>query len=247
MPLTIQNSNLKTQNLFVVGTDTGVGKTVVTALLALHFQARGVDCGVMKPFASGCEILDEKLASEDAQFLLQASGVADEMDLINPARWREPLTPLIAAQRDNDGSDYWWRALAALGVLRARHAMVVVEGVGGLLAPIAKRGEKFLSNLDWARECELPVVVVARRSLGTINHTLLTLGVLRAHGVEIQGLIFCDAEPMAKNDVAAQTSPALIAEISGVPILASVPFVEDLSRAQLQQTARECFAGMLTG
>src|SRR5690606_7658265 len=108
-------------------------------------------------------------------------------------------------------------------------------------APIAQRSENFLTNLDWAKECELPVVVVARRGLGTINHTLLTLGVLRAHSVAIRGLIFCDAEPVAKNHVAAQTSPALIAEICGLPILANVPFVEDLSRANLQQVARDCF------
>ncbi len=222
----------------IVGTDTGVGKTVVTALLALHFQAHGMDCGVMKPFASGCESLDGKLESEDARFLVEISDVTDEMNLVNPARWREPLTPLVAAQRENDASDYWSRARAALGVLQARHEMMIVEGVGGLLAPIAKRDENFLSNLDWAKECELPVVVVARRGLGTINHTLLTLGVLRAQDVEIHGLIFCDAEPVEENDVAAQTSPALIAEISGVPILASIPFVEDLSRANLQEVAR---------
>jgi dethiobiotin synthetase len=246
MPLKIQNSKFKIQNLFVIGTDTGVGKTVITALLALHFQARGIDCGVMKPFASGCEFFDEKLESEDARFLVEASGATDEMELINPARWREPLTPLVAARRENDGSDYWSRARAALGVLRARHEMMIVEGVGGLLVPIAKRDEKFLSNLDWAKECELTVVVVARRGLGTINHTLLTLGVLRAHGVEIQGLVFCDAEPVAENDIAAQTSPALIAEISDVPILGSVPFVEDLSRASLQKVASQCFGETLS-
>jgi dethiobiotin synthetase len=230
----------------IVGTDTGVGKTVVTALVALHFQARGIDCGVMKPFASGCEMFDGELESEDARFLVKATGVADAMDLINPARWREPLTPLIAAQRANDESDYWSRARAALGVLQARHEMIIVEGVGGLLAPITERNGNFLSNLDWAKECELPVLLVARRSLGTINHTLLTVGVLRAHGVETQGLIFCDAEPAAEDDVAAQTSPALIAEISGLPILGKVPFVEDLSRASLQKVARRCFGKTLS-
>ena len=236
---------LKTQNLFVVGTDTGVGKTIVTALLALHFQSRGVDCGVMKPFASGCEIVGEKLESEDARFLLNATGAADEMDCVNPARWLEPLTPLVAAQRANDESDYWSRARAALGVLQARHGTMIVEGVGGLLAPIAKRDEKFLTNLDWAKENEMPVVVVARRCLGTINHTLLTLGVLQAHNIKIAGLIFCDAEPIAENDVAAQTSPALIAEISGVPILGQVSFLENLSRADLQDVAQRCFADSL--
>jgi dethiobiotin synthetase len=241
MPLKIQNSKFKIQNLFVVGTDTGVGKTVVTALLALYFQARGVDCGVMKPFASGCEMFDGQLESEDARFLKNISGVNDEMDILNPARWREPLTPLVAAQRADDKSDYWSRARATLGVLQARHECVIVEGVGGVLAPIAEKNGKILSNLEWAKECELPVVVVARRGLGTINHTLLTLGVLRAHGIEIEGLVFCDAEPVEDSDIAVQTSPALIAKISGVPIWGEVSFTQDLSRANLQDVARKCF------
>ena len=233
--------SLKNSSFFVIGTDTDVGKTIVTALLALHFQARGADVGVMKPFASGCEIFDGKLESEDARFLQKASGATDEMDLINPARWREALTPLVAARRENDESDYWSRACAALGVLQARHGMMIVEGVGGLLAPIANCDGKILSNLDWAKECGLPVVLVARRGLGTINHTLLTLGVLQAHTIEIRGLVFCDALPIEENDVAAQTNPALIAEISGVPILGNVLFLEDLSRVNLQVVARKCF------
>lgn len=239
MSLKPHDSKSETKSLFVVGTDTGVGKTVVTTLLALHFRARGHDVGVMKPFASGCEFVAGKLESEDARFLISNCGVADEIDLVNPARWREPLTPLTAARRENDESDYWSRARTVLGVLRTRHEMVIVEGVGGLLAPIASRDGEFLSNLDWARECELPTVIVARRTLGTINHTLLTVGVLRAHDIPIQGLIFCDAELVDENDIAAQTSPHLISEIAGVPIWGKVPYLRDLSTALLEKAAAE--------
>jgi dethiobiotin synthetase len=223
--MSIINSNLAIQNYFITGTDTGVGKTVVTALLAQHFQKRGVDVGVLKPFASGCELENGVLVSEDATFLKTNCRLKDDLEQINPARWREPLAPLVAARRARDDSDYWAKGLAAYEVLQSRHEMVLVEGVGGLLVPIAERDGKILTCVDLASTLVLPVIVVARRTLGTINHTLLTIEVLRTAQFEIAGLIFCDAAPVEENDVAANTSPALISEMTGVPILAEVPYM----------------------
>jgi dethiobiotin synthetase len=234
-------SRLEIQSYFITGTDTGVGKTLVTALLALHFQARGADVGVMKPFASGCEVQSGALTSEDATFLKETCALQDEMELINPARWLEPLAPLVAARRAGDASDYWKQFLDAYGVLRARREVVLVEGVGGLLVPIAERDGKILTCVELASTLALPVIVVARRALGTINHTLLTIEALRVAKLEIAGLVFCDAEPMQESDVAATTSPAMIAEISGVPILGYVPFLENLSREKLQWASSQSF------
>ena len=233
-----QNSKLKTQNLFVTGTDTEIGKTVVTALLALSLQTRGMDVGIMKPFASGCEIVDGGLQSEDACWLKKIVGVEDDLELINPARWQEPLAPLAAARRANDSSDYWARCLEAYGVLRARHEVVIVEGVGGLLAPITERDGKILTNADWIQAHNLPAVLVARRTLGTINHSLLTLEVLRAREIKCAGIVFCEVHLVDENDVAAQTSAAIIEEMSGEKILGSVPYLADLSRANLLEIAR---------
>src|SRR5687768_7689794 len=126
-------------SLFVTGTDTGVGKTLVTALLALRFQAQGKNCGVMKPFASGCDTVNGELVSEDARFLQVATGQQDETDLINPFRLQEPLAPLVAARRSNIETRHFFdQAKTAFDVLQSRHDMVVVEGVGGLLVPIAE-------------------------------------------------------------------------------------------------------------
>lgn len=233
--------NIETQSYFVTGTDTGVGKTVVTALIALHLQSRDADVGVMKPFASGCQWRDGVLVSEDAEFLQQSCVLSDTLDAINPARWEEPLAPLVAARRANDNSDYWRAALKAYEVLRARHQAVIIEGVGGLLVPIAERNGKILTCVDLASTLALPVIIVARRTLGTISHTLLTIESLRAADLEIAGLIFCDATVIEENDVAAQTSPALIAELSGVPILGYVPWSKDLSRSQLIEIAQPKF------
>ncbi len=230
--------NIPTQNLFVSGTDTEIGKTVVTAILALSLQAHGVNVGIMKPFASGCEMVDGHLQSEDARWLKEMVGVEDELELINPARWQEPLAPLVAARRAQDESDYWSRSIEAYGVLCARYEVVIVEGVGGLLAPIAERNRKILTNADWMSDQNLPAVLVARRTLGTINHSLLTLEVLRARTIECAGIVFCDAQLTSAFDVAADTSTPVIAEMSGIPVLGSASYLKDLSRANLLVIAR---------
>ena len=233
---------MKIQNLFVTGTDTEIGKTVVTALIALAFQARGIDVGVMKPFASGCEIVDGQLQSEDARWLQEIVGVDDELELINPARWQEPLAPLVAARRAGDASDYWSRCVEAFGVLQTRHEIVIVEGVGGLLAPIAEHESKILTNADWMNTLGLPAVVVARRTLGTINHSLLTLEALRFCGIVCEGVVFCDAHRVEETDVAARTSTPVITEMAQLKVWGRIPHLTDLSRGALKNIAEKSFS-----
>ncbi len=240
--MTNQQTKPVSPGYFVVGTDTGVGKTVVTALLTLHLQAKGIDVGVMKPFASGCHMDGEVNNSgeeDDGQWLKRVTASTDELAQVNPVRWSEALTPLTAARRAGDQCDYWQIAQDTLAQLQARHECVVVEGVGGLFAPIAQRDGQILNNADWAVESGYPVVLVARRILGTINHTLLTIEALRARNIAIAGLVFCDSVEVDESDVAVQTSPALIAEISGLEINGQVPFMQDLSLSNLQKTATE--------
>lgn len=234
-----QNTKLETRNYFVTGTDTEVGKTVVTALLALHFQESGIDVGVMKPFASGCRRENGVLISDDAEFLKIAAGVDDDMELINPARWEEPLAPLVAARRAHDAKDHWPTCIEAYEVLRSRHEIILVEGVGGALAPISERDGRIWTGLDLMSTLGLPVIIVARRTLGTINHTLLTIEALRAANLEIAGIVFCNATRVDENNVAAHTSTQVIAEMSGERILGVVPHLENLSRETLRAAARE--------
>lgn len=230
---------MKIQSLFVTGTDTEVGKTLVTALLALHFGARGTDVGIMKPFASGCAHENGVLVSQDAQFLKDVCELDEDLDLINPARWEEALAPLVAIRRALDTQNYWPRVLESYDALAARHEIVLVEGVGGVLAPLGERDGKILTCLDLMNTLALPVVVVARRTLGTINHTLLTIETLRNANLEVAGLVFCDAVPVEENDIAAQTSTSIIAEISGAKILGVVPHLENLSREILRAAASD--------
>jgi dethiobiotin synthetase len=229
---------MKVQSLFVTGTDTGVGKTVVTALIALKLRQMGVDCVAFKPFASGCELIGGNLISEDAEFLRTALELDESQDEICPIRLKEPLAPLIAARRAGIVTREWPEAArAAFENLKQRHECVIVEGVGGLLAPIWDDSGAVRSNRDLIEDWRLPTVLVARRSLGTINHTLLTLGVPLKAPAKFVGIVFNDAELLEPSDMAAETSPRFIAENIEVPVWGEIPFGRDLSREDLQRLA----------
>lgn len=226
-------------SLFVAGTDTGVGKTLVTSLIALKLRAAGVDAGVMKPFASGCEMVDGALVSEDAVFLKTATGVDDPLELINPVRLEEPLAPLVAARRAGVDTSAWkGEVREAYHELRRRHEVVLVEGVGGLLVPVGEEDGRIWTCLDLIQEWSLPVALVARRRLGTINHVLLTANIPLSPPSSYAGLIFCDTELVPEGDVAADTSPRLLEEITGIPIWGQIPYLDNMEPATLR-TAME--------
>ncbi|PQV64953.1 dethiobiotin synthase [Abditibacterium utsteinense] len=225
---------MKETALFISATDTNIGKTLVTALLSLKLQQLGFDCAVFKPFASGCKRENGVLISEDAEFLQKMTGSSDSLDEICPIRLEEPLAPLIAARRAGISTKLWPQiARDALENLRAKHDFVLVEGVGGLLAPIWKTEGSFASNLDLIEGWDLPAILVSRRALGTINHTLMSLKLCS----RFAGLVFNDAEVVADDDIAAQTSPDFIQNATSVPIWGRVSFAPELNAQTLQKIA----------
>lgn len=229
---------LAASNLFVAGTDTGVGKTLVTSLLALKLRASGIDAGVMKPFASGCDLVDGQLVSEDAVILRSITGIEDPLELINPIRLEEPLAPLMAARRAGIDTSNWKSTVRdAFQELCRRHEMVIVEGVGGLLVPVGEDTSGIWTCVDLINECSWPVVMVARRLLGTINHTSLTASIPLQAPARYCGLIFCDASPVDSGDVAANESPTLISELLGLPIWGRIPHLDTKNSAALSRAA----------
>jgi dethiobiotin synthetase len=228
------------RGFFVSATDTGVGKTLVTALIACALRARGVDAGVIKPFATGCRRDGSRLVCEDADFLRAATGVQDEEELVCPARWEEPLAPLMASERAGDSHKDWLAVVReAHAELARRHECVIVEGVGGWLVPLIRMphsGGVFAVD-DLAVELNLPVVLVARRTLGTLNHTALSLRSIHTR-CRLAALVFCDAAPVASDDVAAQSGPGWLCENSNLA-LHHVPFEPDLTPGRVQVLAAQ--------
>ncbi|TLD42329.1 MAG: Dethiobiotin synthetase [Candidatus Jettenia ecosi] len=207
---------------FITGTDTGVGKTLITGGLAALYKNRGVNVGVMKPIATGCKRVDNHLVSEDAVFLKRSAEVEDDYELINPISFEQPLAPTVAARLSNTRIDLE-RVHTAFDTLSDRHDFLLVEGIGGLLVPI----DQYYFVVDLANELELPLIVVCRPTLGTINHTLLTVSYAREHGLKIKGIIVNESVEN-EDDIAKKTNIDEIKRLTGLPLLGMIPFDKKL-------------------
>jgi dethiobiotin synthetase len=169
---------------FVGGTDTGVGKTVVACALVRGLAARGLDVGVMKPLETGVG----PGGPADALALRAAAGADDPLDQVCPQRFALPAAPTVAAAAEGRSVDLD-AVRRAFARLAARHSWLVVEGAGGLLVPAAAG----TSMADLALELRLPLILVARAALGTINHTLLSLEAATARGLPVAGVVISHA------------------------------------------------------
>jgi dethiobiotin synthetase len=236
--------------LFITGTDTDVGKTYVAALIAKSLHAAGHRVGVYKPTASGCRrVLNSRLSlresselpqserrqsdssdliSDDALALWQAAGRPDTLDRVCPQRFEAPLAPHLAARAEGreidrlllrDGLNYW----------RERSDIILVEGAGGLLAPIDD-DETFA---ELVRDFGFPLVIVAKNALGTINHTLLTLHAARTihGGLPVAGIILNQLSPPNANDPSVATNRRELERRCAASILAEIAWNADRIKA----------------
>lgn len=207
--------------LFITGTDTAVGKTLIAAAIADWFRRHRLRVAVCKPIATGCAHRREGLVSEDAEFLAHHADAKFPLNTICPQRFAEPLAPAIAAERAKQPIE--WNAIdSAIQTMSASSNVLIVEGVGGVMVPIARK-IMVLDMIAWLR---LPAVVVARAGLGTINHTLLTLHALRTANIPIAGVVI-NKYPFETPPIAEETNPRAIEKWGNVPVLCMVPEFKD--------------------
>jgi dethiobiotin synthetase len=222
----------------VVGTDTGVGKTLVAAGLVSALRRRGLDVGVMKPVESGVA----KGTHADAELLRRVAGSTDPLADISPYRFGPPLAPLVAARRQRTRISlptivqrFHW--------LARRHDIVVVEGVGGLMVPLSvekipprplvpkggwgdfsrTRGNHLTTTLDLARALGLPLLLVIGNRLGAINHALLTAQVATSHSLQFLGGVINQTSRI--RDGAVRTNPHILKELLELPGWVVVPYL----------------------
>jgi dethiobiotin synthetase len=210
---------MPTPGLFITGTDTGVGKTHVAAMIVRALVADGHRVGFYKPAASGCrrDAVTGRLVSDDAVALWEAAGRPGEFDRVCPQCFAAPLAPHLAAKAEGrsldagllrSGVDYW----------RKRSHIIVVEGAGGLFSPL---GVKEL-NIDLALEFAWPLIIVAANRLGTIHATLATVLAARSHSpaLPIAGIVLNDVS--VEDDLSRSSNAAELRSRLDVPLLGSV-------------------------
>jgi dethiobiotin synthetase len=207
---------LKNRAYFIAGTDTGVGKTHVTASLLAAGRAAGLAVAGMKPVASGAIEVDGRRVSDDALCLARASGQSTVYRELNPYCLREPVSPHIAAESENIDVDI--AVIEAISArLRDTHDLLLIEGAGGWYTPVSDRE----SMADVAVGTGFPVVLVVGLRLGCLNHARLTLEAIRASGCIIAGWICNEIDP---NLAARDANLATLARLLEGPPLACLPF-----------------------
>jgi len=198
--------------IFVTATDTGVGKTqTASALLSLLADA-GLNPAPFKPYESGCEDLR---APADAQALKAAARSADPLERITPHRFKLPVAPGVAALRQGKVPPFE-KTLAAYRSFEGR--ALVAEGAGGLFVPLDPERDV----IDLIQALKLPVLLVARLGLGTLNHTALSLEALQRRRIPVRAVLLSDATE--STDPSKRDNPRLLVERHGVPVLGPVRF-----------------------
>lgn len=206
------------KGIFITGTDTGVGKTVVVAALGFTLRYLGKKVAPMKPVQTGT--LSEGLM--DIEFVQMVMDTDYPLEEVCPYRFPHPLAPSVAARLVEEEIDLEG-IKSAFYKLASSHDTVIVEGAGGLLVPIR---ENYLMS-DLAFDLEIPVIIVSRPGLGTLNHTLLTAQTAKAKGLKISGVVISGfpSEP----SIAERTNPEMILSLAKVPILGILPFDPEVS------------------
>ncbi|MCH7967544.1 MAG: dethiobiotin synthase [Thaumarchaeota archaeon] len=211
------------KSIFITGTDTDVGKTYITAGLAVTFRKMEIDVGVMKPFAAG-KAEKKGYKSKDIVIISKAAKACDPEKLVNPQFFKISASP-YTAWKTLKTKPKVSTILSSFKKLTKLHDMILVEGIGGIMTPILK--DYYVTNL--IKAMKIPAVIVTRSKIGTVNHTIMTCKMCEKYKIPVKGIIinnFDDGYPVKelKRD---------LENLTGIKVLGSIPFIKDLSEASL--------------
>jgi len=227
----VERSNKRIQNLFVVGTDTGVGKTVLALLLMQFFIAKGCNPFYLKPVQTGCK--DANDADSDAKFIYRH---VESLHGEQPAEsviycFKNPKAPLYAARDEGKLIDLS-KIERIVSQKATVHLPVILEGAGGVLVPVV--GEKLM--IDVITLVNGTPLIAARAGLGTINHTLLTIEAIEKRGLKPMGIVFIDAGEKETPAEMIRENTSAIEEASGIKVAGVISRIDDFSRPP-----RDCY------
>ena len=212
------------KSLFITGTDTDIGKTYITAGLAITLRKMSIDVGVMKPFAAG--VAQKKgYKSEDVEILSKSAQTHDPENLVNPQFFPISASPYTAWKKLKIKPKIPL-VLSSFKKLSDMHDMMLIEGVGGILTPILK--DYYVTNL--IKDMKIPTIIVTRSKVGTVNHTLMTVKMCEKYKIPIKGIIInnFDGDGYPINQLTKD-----LEDLTGVKVLGSIPFINDMSDKSL--------------
>lgn len=210
---------------FITGTDTDAGKTVASAAILSLLINRGIDAVPVKPAQTGCENVGEKLNAPDLDFTLKITGLKieePEKELLCPNKYKPACSPHLAAEMANE-KIILQDIVSSIKKLSEIHEQVVVEGAGGIMVPLNDNE----MMIDLMCLLELPVILVARPGLGTINHTLLSLQALRNRNIEVAGVLFCATKPL-NDDFIEKDNIKSVEKFGDVRVLGTLPYIKNI-------------------
>lgn len=221
------------KGIFITGTDTGVGKTFVAVGLITALKKLGYSVCPMKPVETGCRSLNGRLVPADALKLICAAEVDEPLNSINPYRFRQPVAPAVAAGLEGVVINKQ-KIFSAYRQLSDKYDITFVEGAGGIMVPIWRN----YLFLDFIKDLKLPVVIVARLGLGTINHTLLSIEAARNRGINVLGVVLNDALKTG-NDISVKTNMQVIEHIGRIPVMGKVAYFKNTRTYTYQKVFRQ--------
>jgi len=211
------------KSFFITGTDTDVGKTYITAGLAVTFRKMGLDVGVMKPFAAGTA-QKKGFKSEDINILSKSARVNDPENLINPQFFKISASPYTAWKKLKIKPKVS-TILSSFKKLSKLHETILVEGMGGVMTPILK--DYYITDL--IKDMNIPALIVTRSKIGTVNHTIMTVKMCEKYKIPVKGIIINNFD--AGYPIKQLTSD--LQNLTGVKVLGSIPFLKDLNSTSL--------------
>jgi dethiobiotin synthetase len=223
------------KGFFITGTDTDVGKTLIAGALIKLINYLGYKVCGMKPIESGCGREGDVLIPYDGMFLKQIAHLDEPINMLTPCCLESPLAPLPASEIDQIEINLN-QIRKSYARLTRDYEKIVVEGIGGLLVPILHD----YSVVDLAKEFGLPLIVVAKPGLGTINHILLTVNYALKEGLEVAGVILNYSYPPEDN-LAEETNPQLLKQICPAPLLGTFPYLKRTEEEEITKTALNNF------
>ncbi len=206
------------RGIFVTGTDTGIGKTAIAAGLAWAMRKKKINVGVMKPFATANRVYSKRYRSHDTALLATASAVTDDDYELNPFFYPIAASPLSATELNYGPSVDTKSVIQNLKNLGKKHQFMIVEGIGGIMVPLTE--SEFV--VDFAKQANLPLIIVSTAKLGTLNHTLLTIMACKKRRLRIAGIIL--NKTSRKPDVVEQKTVSILERLTAVKVLVQVPF-----------------------